>query len=692
MAGVSLKAFAGADGPALEMSLIGEVGWQISARDVQVALAGQKDKPLTVNLFSYGGDAIEGLAIYSMLARHEGKKRMVIDGVAASAASVIAMAGDEIVMPQSSFLMIHECWSLAMGGAGDLRKEADVIDRISAAYLQAYVKRSKLPEGDVQSLMAAESWLTADEALEFGFATEVSAAAEIKAMGVPDGRFAKVPAALREKIHLIHRNPEDKISAAATREPVEMVSIQTTEVIPMLSEETTSLSNPVTDSKKTMSAQANTIEVNERESLVTAERERGKTIRNLCEQVQAGVERAEQFIDRGMSVDDVRAELFAEISGKRKIEFEGNIHNHGADEIGLTKAEKKGYSMIKLAHYLAEPNPRTADQAGFELEVSRAVESKHGRSPSGVLVPWEVLGMVRAAAESPGQTVGSFSDGGATVSTDYLGAQFIDLIRNSSAFLNTGLTVITGLEGNVEIPKKLTSSQWYMVGENVDVPNSKLTFGTVNMIPRQIGVRVPISRRMMKQSSLGIENLVRQDMAESVSLGMDKNIAYGTGNNNQPLGIKGTFGIGSVTLGGGTSLAVSADLGGGTHDFGDWADYVALETAIYAANLNVASMRYVGNSAARGALKTTLRASNSAPDYILRDDGTVNGYQFLTSNQMEQNDVLFGNFSDVVVGMWSGLDVILDPYTQGANGQVILTCMQDFDVAVRRPQSFALGT
>lgn len=575
-----------------------------------------------------------------------------------------------------------------MGGAGDLRREADVIDRISAAYLQAYVKRCKLPEGDVQSLMAAESWLTADEALEFGFATEVSAAAEIKAMGVPDGRFAKVPAALREKIHLIQRKPEEKVSAAAAQ----LVEIQTNDVIPMLSDETTSLPSSVTDPAKTMTAQANTIEVNERESLVAAERERGKTIRNLCEQVQAGVERAEQFIDAGKSVDEVRAELFAEMTGKRKVVFQGNIHNHGADEIGLTRAERKSYSMIKLAHYLAEPNPRTADQAGFELEVSRAVEAKHGRSPAGVLVPWEVLGMVKAAAETPGQTVGTYSDGGATVSTDYLGAQFIDLIRNSSAFLNTGLTVITGLEGNVEIPKKLTGSQWYMVGENADVTNSKLTFGTVNMIPRQIGVRVPISRRMMKQSSLGIENLVRQDMAESVSLGMDKNIGYGTGSNNQPLGIKNTTGIGSVTLGGGTSLAVSADLGGGTHDFGDWADYVALETAIFAANLNVASMRYVGNSAARGALKTTLRASGSAPDYILRDDGTVNGYQFLTSNQMEQNDVLFGNFADVVVGMWSGLDIVLDPYTQSANGQVILTCMQDFDVAVRRPQSFALGT
>jgi HK97 family phage major capsid protein len=681
MAGVSLKAFAGADGPALEMSLFGEVGWDISAREVQKALAGQKDKPLTVNLFSYGGDAIEGLAIYSMLARHEGKKRMVIDGVAASAASVIAMAGDEIVMPDSSFLMIHECWGLGMGGAGDLRKEADVIDRISAAYLQAYTKRTGLPETDVQSLMAAESWLTAAEALEFGFATEVSAPAEIRASAVPEGRFQRVPAALKEKIQLTPR----RVAASA-----EVVPIQDVEAVTMLSDESTSLT-PKTE-PATMTAQANTIEVNERESLVTAERERGKTIRNLCAQVQAGSERAEQFIDAGMSVDEVRAELFAEISGKRKIEFQGNFHNHGADEIGLSKSEKRRYSMIRLAQYLADPNPRSADEAGFELEVGRAVEAKHPRSPNGVLVPWEVLGTVKAAAETPGQTVGTFSDGGALVGVDYLGAEFIDLIRNTSAFLNTGITVIAGLEGNVEIPKKLTSSQWYMVGENTDVNNSKLTFGTVNMIPRQIGVRVPISRRMMKQSSLGIENLVRQDMAESVSLGMDKNIGYGTGSNNQPLGLKNISGIGSVTFGGGTSLAVSSDLGGGTHDFGDWADYVALETAIYSANLNVAAMRYVGNSAARGALKTTLRASGSAPDYILRDDGTVNGYQFLTSNQIEQNDVFFGNFADVVVGMWSGLDVVLDPYTQSANGQVILTCMQDFDVAVRRPQSFALGS
>jgi HK97 family phage major capsid protein len=299
------------------------------------------------------------------------------------------------------------------------------------------------------------------------------------------------------------------------------------------------------------------------------------------------------------------------------------------------------------------------------------------------------------AAETPGQTVGTFADGGALVGTNRLDAQFIDLIRNRSAFLNSGLTMLSGLEGNVEIPKKLGSSTYYFVGENIDVTNSKLAFGLVNMIPRTIGVRVPVSRRAMLQSSPDIENLVRLDISESVALGMDYTIGYGTGNNGQPLGIINTAGIGSVTFAGGTNKKFPASLGGdGSSDLncGDWGDYVDLETELAIDNLDAGSMRYVMNSVVRGALKQTLRASSAGSDYIMTDAGQVNGYQVTVSNQMQTNDVLFGNFADCVVGMWSGLDLIVDPYTQSASGQSIITVHQDFDVAVRRPQSFALGT
>ena len=420
-----------------------------------------------------------------------------------------------------------------------------------------------------------------------------------------------------------------------------------------------------------------------------AERSRVAAIRGMCDQFSLP-DLAEKLINNDSSVDAARAVVMQQL-GMRKVEFEGRVHDAGAADLGLSKREVNRYSFLRVAAYLADPNPRTAEAAAFELDVARAAQAKHSRSASGVLIPWEVLNANRAA-ETPGQIAGTFADGGALVGTNRLDAQFIDLIRNRSAFLNSGLTMLSGLEGNVEIPKKLGSSQFYFVGENADVTNSKLTFGLVNMVPRTIGVRVPISRRMMIQASPDVENLVRLDMAESVALGMDTSIGYGTGSNGQPLGIINTSGIGSVTLGGGSSKVFPANVGGGTHDCGDWADYVDLETALAANNLDAGSMRYIMNSVVKGALKQTLRASAAGSDYIMTDAGEVNGYPVIVSNQMQTNDVLFGNYSDCAVGMWSGLDVVIDPYTQSASGQVILTVHQDFDVAVRRPQSFALGT
>ena len=441
-----------------------------------------------------------------------------------------------------------------------------------------------------------------------------------------------------------------------------------------------------------MTTEVNVAEVQSEARL--AERDRVATIRGMCDQFQLS-DLAETLINDDSSIDAAREVVMNQL-GMRKVQFEGKVHDAGAAELGLSKREVKRFSMCRLLNHMMDPSFKSASEAGFELEVTRAAADLQARtlnkSARGHLIPWEVLSSANRAAETPGQSAGIFADGGALVGSNRLDAQFIDLIRNRSAFLNSGLTMLTGLEGNVEISKKLGSSQFYFVGENVDVTNSKLAFGLVNMIPRTIGVRVPISRRAMVQASPDIENLVRLDMAESVALGMDSTIGYGTGSNGQPLGIMNTTGIGSVTLSGGSSKAFPANVGGGTHDCGDWADYVDLETALAANNLDAGAMRYIMNSTVKGALKQTLRASAAGSDYIMTDAGEVNGYPVVVSNQMQQNDVLFGNFSDCVVGMWSGLDLLIDPLTQSASGQVILTVHQDFDVAVRRPQSFALGT
>ena len=151
-----------------------------TAQGVATALKAAGNKPLTISVHSYGGDAMAGVAIHNMLARHPAQKTVVVDGIAASAASLIAMAGDRIVMPSNAFLMIHNASGLSYGTAADARDVADILDNISAAYRRTYAAKTGLPEDEIGALMDAETWLTADEAVAKGFATEAAEPAEIR--------------------------------------------------------------------------------------------------------------------------------------------------------------------------------------------------------------------------------------------------------------------------------------------------------------------------------------------------------------------------------------------------------------------------------------------------------------------------------------------------------------------------------
>lgn len=127
------------------LQLYGDVGIDVLASDVARALEQAGGRDITVNLFSYGGDAGEGLAIHDILARYQGKKTVIIDGVAASAGSMVAMAGDRVVMPDNALLMIHNCWSMAAGDAESLRTSAALLDTYSASYRQTYAKSPAPP-------------------------------------------------------------------------------------------------------------------------------------------------------------------------------------------------------------------------------------------------------------------------------------------------------------------------------------------------------------------------------------------------------------------------------------------------------------------------------------------------------------------------------------------------------------------
>lgn len=146
-------------------------------------------KALTVRINSYGGEVAEGLAIYNLLKSYEGEVTTICDGFACSAASVVFMAGTKRIMPCSSLLMIHNAWTWASGDADDLRKAADDLEKITQPSVEIYTSVSNLDTDEIKSMMDAETWIDADEALDYGFATEISEEAAMQSL--EDGILAK---------------------------------------------------------------------------------------------------------------------------------------------------------------------------------------------------------------------------------------------------------------------------------------------------------------------------------------------------------------------------------------------------------------------------------------------------------------------------------------------------------------------
>lgn len=340
-------------------------------------------------------------------------------------------------------------------------------------------------------------------------------------------------------------------------------------------------------------------------------------------------------------------------------------------EVGLTKKEVRQFSFVKAINALANPQDKRAwADAAFEREVSEAAQKTYGRSAQGIYVPNEVVKAQRDL------TVGTNSAGGYTVATDLMASSFIEMLRNRSVVQRAGATVMNGLTGNVAIPKQSGAATAYWVAESGAPTESQQTLAQVTMSPKTVGAYTDFSRKLMLQSSLDIENMVRRDLASVIALAIDAAALYGTGSNNQPTGIKLQSGV-------------------NTKDFAatnpTFAELVGMESEIATDNADIGTMTYLFNPAQRGALKTTEKSSTSAGQFVWEAGNTVNGYRTEVSNQVTAGDVFFGNFADLLIGFWSGLDLTVDPYSNSTSGTMRVVALQDVDIAVRNAVSFCYG-
>jgi ATP-dependent Clp protease protease subunit len=197
----------------------------------------------TLNIYinSPGGSVWQGQAIYTQLQRHKARKNVYVDGIAASIASVIAMAGDTVYMPKNAMMMVHNPMSIVIGYAEDMRKEADSLDKIRGALVAAYMSRleGKTSEETLSDLMDAETWLTAEECLDYGFADELLEAREIAASADPEwlARYKNVPKDLLETLKTPPKggeSAEDKLFRQAIAEKSRAIAARVRETLTKL--------------------------------------------------------------------------------------------------------------------------------------------------------------------------------------------------------------------------------------------------------------------------------------------------------------------------------------------------------------------------------------------------------------------------------------------------------------------------
>ncbi len=345
-------------------------------------------------------------------------------------------------------------------------------------------------------------------------------------------------------------------------------------------------------------------------------------------------------------------------------------------EIGLTEKEVKSFSLMRAVRFLTDPTDQKARAAAaFELEVSEAAQDKLGRSAKGILVPGDVLShqdFVRGQTRA--QNVGTPSAGGALVDTQYMDGSFIGLLRKRAALTRLGVRTLTGLSGNVTIPRQTSGGTAYWVGEGGAPTESQSSFDGLSLTPHTLAAAVPITRRAMLQTSPDMEALVRDDLIRIMALEIDRVGINGDADSDAPDGLMD---------------AAISDVDFATAGAPTWAEVVQMESVIAADDADVEGMKYCFNANMRGWLKSTPKVSGTA-EFMMK--GTeLNGYQSVVSNNAPAASLLYGNWMDFIIAMWSGLDLTVDTATLAASGGVHLRAFQDVDFGLRHDKSFSYG-
>jgi HK97 family phage major capsid protein len=459
---------------------------------------------------------------------------------------------------------------------------------------------------------------------------------------------------------------------------------------------------------QTAAAPAATIDAARTEA-AQSERARISTITALGDKF-GKADLARKLVGEGTPLEAAR-EQFLEAIGAHQVPVAGVAASAGF--VDASAREFKSYSIVR-----AVMASLTGDwsKAGFERECSNAVAKRADKETNGfflpVNLPFSVEGvrslppdLARAmeaeratSATAYGATINA-SNASNLVATNLLAGSFIEMLRAKARVMSLGPTMLSGLVGNVAIPRQDAAAQVYWVSpEGTDLTESEGNFDMVTLSPHTLGARSQYTRQLLMQSTPDIEMLVRNDLAKVMALGMDAAVIAGTGANGQPTGILNTAGIGSVAMGAnGGPITIDA--------------LIDLETSLATANVDETNLAYLTNSKQIGALK---KLKDTTGRYLWTQypgvfgqrtptPGEINGYPVARCNNVpggltkgtgtNLSAAIFGNWSDLIIGEWGVLEILPNPYGAGFNsGSIDIRALQSVDVKLRHAASFAVIT
>lgn len=432
-----------------------------------------------------------------------------------------------------------------------------------------------------------------------------------------------------------------------------------------------------------------------------AERTRAKDIYAMGERLKLP-DLARQMVEQGKSLDEARAAFLDKVAGgggQKPVALTGDERDVPGF-VDMTEREKGSFSFLRAINAALTED---WSGAGFEREVSATIGKRLGRGPSNrhaFFAPTNVPFLVSGASHASQQmrapyAVGAAATGGALVATNLLAGSFIEVLRNAGVIGRLGATFLTGLVGNVDIPRRTAASQIYWVGESAAVTESEATFDKVSLSPKTAGALSKMSRKTLLQTSPDIEQLTRNDLVAVMALGLDLAAISGSGAGNQPTGIVNQAGVGSV-VGGANGANVTFD------------NIIQLAAAPDVANAPQQNLAFALNAKTVGYLSTL---KSTTGQYLWNPGGgiaggpadTLRGSPYAKSNQLRANltkgtsagicsELVYGNWAELLIGEWGVLEVMANPYDSVgfANGDLLIRALQSCDIGVRHGPSFSV--